>query len=250
MALPAELLEKLPRGVALPQAVGRGEVLATGLGQLDAALPGGGLLRGAVVELAISGGAGLGTQLGLAACREVQREALRHGGELPWCAFVDPSATLHAPGVREAGVELERLLVVRPNPEAVTRVAVRLAESRAFAVLIVDTLGVPGIALKFHAAAWARSVRRMALAIEGSAIVTLLLTEHRPVGATPLPVAQRIVLSRPTVDTVKLVVVKDRHGRIAAPRTVAWREPFEGKALHAARERSTVEAPQLERLVR
>src|SRR5690606_20149271 len=62
----------------------------------------------------------------------------------PWCAFVDPSGTLHAPGVVEVGVQLDHVLVVRPPLEALERTACRLARSIAFDLVIVDTVGVPG----------------------------------------------------------------------------------------------------------
>jgi recombination protein RecA len=218
-------------------------VLPIDLGQLGSILPGGGLPRGGVVELAVTGGAAMATRIALSACRAVQQEALVHGGELPWCAFLDPSASLFAPGVAKAGVELKRLLVVRPNLDALTRVAVRLAESRAFAVLVVDTIGVPGASLTTRGSAWVRTVRRLALAAEGTASIVLLLTEHMAQRGTPLPVAQRILLSRPAPDLLRVQLVKDRHGRVGAPRTVAFRANTEAQSIRPARERSAASVP-------
>ncbi len=225
MALPAHVLQRLPPGVFRPgegEAAARPPGLPLGVGEIDAVLPDRGLPRGAVVELAVSGGAALATQLALAACRSAQQASRQRGGESAWCAFVDPASTLHAPGVLRAGVALDRLLVVRPPLEALTRTALRLAESRALGVLVVDTVGVPGASLDVALAQWPRVIRRLALAVEGSSAVALLLTDTEARRPLPLPVAQRIELSRPALGQLTLQVVKDRGGRVAPPRTVAF----------------------------
>src|SRR5690349_18697749 len=131
MALPAHLLERLP----MPFRHGEPSttpMLPFGFPGLDEALPDGELPRGAVVEVAVLGGSALATSAALLACKSAQREAVARGGEAPFCAFVDPTATLHGPGVAAAGVDLERLLVVRPPAEALSRTAVRVVESQAF----------------------------------------------------------------------------------------------------------------------
>src|ERR1044071_1826876 len=127
MALPAHLLERLPMQFR------HGEpsdlaVLPLGVSELDAVLPDGGLPRGAVIEVVVHGGAALATSTALMACTSAQREAVARGGEAPFCAFIDPSATLHGPGVAATGVDLERLLVVRPPLEALSRTAIRVVE--------------------------------------------------------------------------------------------------------------------------
>jgi recombination protein RecA len=127
MALPAHLLERLPtaslrqHGVSIGQqadgssSAGSGSAFSLGVEALNRVLPDHGLPRGAVIELAIHGGSALGTSLGLAACKAAQQAAVERGGARNvWCAFLDPSGTLYAPGVAAAGVDLERLLVVRP----------------------------------------------------------------------------------------------------------------------------------------
>ncbi len=58
-----------------------------------------------------------------------------------WCAFVDPSRSLYAPGVERAGVRLSHLLVVRPRPEDLVRVTLRLVESQSLPLVIVDLVG-------------------------------------------------------------------------------------------------------------
>lgn len=238
MALPAYVLERIEQtrqaaGVAgvnsswrvNPANRAAESVLSTGIAELDNALPHRGVLRGTVTELAIQGTA-LGTTIALGACRAAQQNAVIHGGEPTWCAFVDPSGTLYAPGVQAAGVELERLLVVRPPASAISRVALRLAESQAFGVLVIDTLGLPGCSVDVALGSWSRIVRRLAVALEGTGNSVLLLTDataHRPL---PLPVATRIELSRPAAHKLVLRVTKDKHGRVAPLRTVAW--PVDG----------------------
>ncbi len=243
MALPASVLAQLhsaltKAGVHVPSAEGpKTEGLPLGIEGLDAALPDHGLLRGAVVELAVAEPGALATTIALAACRAVQGEARARGTSLPWCAFVDPSATLYAPGVAAAGVELDRLLVVRPPLEAISRVALRLSESPAFSLVIIDTLGMPGAALGLTLGSWPRIVRRLSMAVEGSQRSIILLTDAAQQRPLPLPVAQRLELSRPKSEQLLLRVAKDRRGRVAPPRPIAWA-------------RTSAEVTELERGVR
>jgi recombination protein RecA len=245
MALPASVLERLHSALnkagvhvasAGPAGEPNGDGLPLGIAGLDAVLPDQGLLRGGVVELAVAEPGALATTIALAACRAVQREATERGSSVPWCAFVDPSATLYAPGVAAAGVELERLLVVRPLPEAIGRVALRLTESPAFSLVVIDTLGIPGAPLDVALGTWPRVVRRLAMSVEGSQRTVLLLTDAAQPRPLPLPVAQRLELSRPAPYQLLLRVAKDRRGRVTSPRPIAWaRSPvsFAAAALRA-----------------
>jgi recombination protein RecA len=230
MALPAAVLARLPPaflrsgllsgGVSTPE-TGARMGLPLGIEALDGVLPDRGLFRGGVVELAVSGGA-LGTSIALAACHAAQDEARRRGGDTPYCAFVDPSGTLYAPGVAQAGIVLERLLVVRPPLEALSRVALKLVESQAFAVTIIDTVGIVGAALDVSLTSFTRSVRRFSLAVEGSAAVVLLITDAKAPRPLPLPVAMRLELGRPELDRLVVRVAKDRQGRVGPVRSVCW----------------------------
>jgi recombination protein RecA len=228
MALPAHLLERLPpafsqAGVRFARPDGEPvQGLSFGIPELDALLPDGGLLRGSVVELCASGEGALGTSLGLAVCARAQAEARERGGHTPWCAFVDPSGTLYGPGVAAAGVELSRLLVTRPEPAALSRVALRLAESEAFAVVVVDLTGVVGERVQVPLGTWPRVVRRLAMAIEGTGHSVLLLTRQVDRRPLPLPVAQRLEVSRPSADKLVVRLAKDQRGRISAPRPIVW----------------------------
>lgn len=243
MALPAHLAERFSPALARALRTGAAPGLskangfAFGDAALDAVLPDGGLPRGSVVELSVGEGVPA-TSLMLAACSTLQRSYEKQGRELPWCAFVDPGSTLYAPGVSAAGVRAERLLVVRPPLEAMARTVLRLAKSPAFTLLMVDTLGVPGARLPVRLDAWPRLVRRLALEIEGSERSIVLLTDRSAPRTLPLPVAQRIEITRPAWDRLLVQVPKDRHGQITPLRPVVWaaarsRELEEGAVQHA-----------------
>lgn len=228
MALPAYLLERLPHGFSQAgvrlagPADGPLPGLKFGIEALDELLPDGGLMRGSVIELCVGGEGALGTSLGLATCAQAQAEARARGESTPWCAFIDPSASLYAPGVSAAGIELSRLLVTRPPLSALSRVALRLAESEAFAVVVVDLTGVVGERVSVSLGAWPRVVRRLAMAVEGSGHSVLLLTRKADRRPLPLPVAQRLEVSRPSADKLLVHLAKDQRGRVSAPRSVAW----------------------------
>jgi recombination protein RecA len=232
MGLPAALASLSPAllraGVQLggspAREEGHGTGLPFGIPELDAVLPDQGLLRGGVVELSVTGSGSLGTSLALAAVRSVQGEAraLFAAEQVPWCAFVDPSCTLYAPGVLASGVDLSRLLVVRPEPQAVGRVALKLAESGVFSLVVVDTLGTLGRSLQASPGNFGRVVRRLSLAVDGTPRGVLLLTDETAPRALPLPVAQRLVVARPSLEKLVVRVAKDRRGRVTPPRTLRW----------------------------
>lgn len=225
MALPAHLLERLPMHFRHGEPSTSAPVLPFGLPELDQALPDGGLPRGAVVELVVAGGSALATSTALLACRSAQREAVARGGEAPFCAFVDPTGTLHGPGVAASGVELERLLVVRPPLEALARTAIRVVESQAFSVVVVDVAGVPGASIGPALGNWPRVVRRLALSAQASGSTVLLVTSRDAQRPLPLPVAMRIELARPDVDRLTVRIAKERRGRVSGPRDIAWARP-------------------------
>lgn len=204
--------------------------------EIDRVLPDGGLPRGAVVEVASHQGLGRSTTFALLACAAAQQDARLKSGNPrttgAWCAFVDPWSTLHGPAVVEQGVDLSRLLVVRPPLDAIARVAVRIAESRAFGLLAIDTVGPPGAALasshlydSVRLDRWPTVVRRLAIAIERTDTSVLLLTDQSAPRTLPLPVSMRLELSvqvsqeGPGQEGERwlLRVAKERHGRVGAP---------------------------------
>ncbi len=183
------------------------------------------LPRGAVVELAAPAGLGRATQLALGVCAAAQTDffgssadassgsrRLASDGDCRWCGWIDPGRSLYAPAVAEAGVALGRLLVAHPEPETVAKIAVRMATSRVFAVLVVDRVGVPGARVAEEKIRWDVAVRRLALGCEGTDTCVLLLSELEEARAAPLPVAMRIEVARPSAERVSLHVTKDRRG--------------------------------------
>lgn len=209
----------------------RPKALPLGLWQVDEALPDGGFPRGAVVEISSPYGLARATSLALAACASAQSEAKLRGGDesaAAWCAFLDPARTLFAPAVARAGVDLERLLVVQPSAEDLSRVAARVAASGVFAVVVVDLAGVPGQKSPQRLDRWVNSVRRLALAVEGTETSIVLLTDTHAQRSMTLPVALRIEVDRASTDRLVLRVAKDRRGRVAAASSIAL--PFETAA--------------------
>ncbi|MBV9950039.1 MAG: recombinase A [Myxococcales bacterium] len=213
--------------------------LALGWPELDAVLPDGGVPRG-VVELAAPRAVGGSTSVALAAVRAGQARSTS-----AWCAWLDPEATLHAPGVVAAGVDLSRMLVVRVPRAELARVAVKMVSSGAFEVVVIDVDAIPGAATgqvphlvkrerieKAHAShtrsprrGWAPEVvvRKLALAAEPNGTTVLLLTDASRARAVPWPVAMRIDLSRPNARDLHVRVAKDKRGRVGPVRAIPFR---------------------------
>src|SRR5450631_4675827 len=86
-------------------------VWSTGRSALDARLPGGGWPTASLVEVLLET-TGLGEiQLFLPALVECQH---RIDGEVPWLVWIAPPHEPYAPALAQQGIELSRLLVVRP----------------------------------------------------------------------------------------------------------------------------------------
>ncbi len=200
-------------------------VIPLGLATIDSFLPDGGLSRGAVVEIAALPSLGQATSLALRACASVQRQAELRGGEPAWCAWLDPSGTLYAPGVMAHGVALDRLLVIRPEAEALSRIAVRVVASRVFSVVVVDTLGVLGKVPGLILHRWSSVVRRLALAIEGSDTSVVLLTDRNQSRQASLPASMRLEVEQQSPHNLGLRVAKERRGRISSAQTLAYARP-------------------------
>lgn len=189
-------------------------------------MPDGGLPRG-IVELAAPFSLGGATSVALAAVRAGQGRAKE-----AWCAWIDPEASLYAPGVVRAGVDVSRLLVVCPERAAVGRTAVKVVASGAFEVVVVDVdamsrSGSPQRSdrhtLRKKPLAPEVLVRKLALAAEPNGATVLLLTDSTRPRAVPWPVALRLELRRPSLGDLSVRVAKDRRGRVGAAATVPFR---------------------------
>jgi recombination protein RecA len=205
-------------------------VLPLGISALDAVLPRGGLIQGSVIELQVQGAGSAATSFALCACRAAQQaggqlladdRAQTFDAQKPWCAFIDASSSLFAPGVARMGVELERLLVVRPDVDAIERVAIRIAEAKAVSLLVIDLRGALG-GLPVASQRWPRTVRRLALAVRSLGTCVLVITPSEPRSALPLPVAMRLEFSRARRESFEIRVAKERSGRVSPACKIPW----------------------------
>jgi RecA/RadA recombinase len=206
-------------------------VLSLDWPELERVLPDRGFPRG-VVEIAgpitkhgaMRGGA---TTIALAAVRAVHAADGRG-----WCAWITEANAppLYAPAVAQAGVDLDRLLVVRPSPADLARTVVKVAASGAFDLVVVDApAGLDGklsIASSSSSSSPERGkrapsrarvdgavvVRKLALAAEEKGTTFLVLTNIYTSRAVPWPVALRIEVER-RPEAIALRVTKDRRGR-------------------------------------
>ena len=194
---------------------------------LNDVLPDGGLPRG-IVELSSPRALGGATSLALAAVRAGQ-----HRTPEAWCAWIDPEGTLHAPGVAASGVDLARMLVVRPPRTRFRPVVVKVVQAGAFEVIVVDydaafastsTLQASSAPRSEGRSAWAPEVlvRKLALLAEPTGATVLLLTDSARPRAVPWPVALRLELSRPSWNELAVRVAKDRRGRVGPVKTVPF----------------------------
>lgn len=121
---------------------------ATGFALLDQALPGGGWPRTGLIEV-LTAQQGLGElQLWMPALA-----GLSSGASARWCALIDPPFEPFAPAFAAAGVQLEKLLIVRP-PQVLWTVEQALLS------------GACDIVLTWIARVAQRDLRRLALATE------------------------------------------------------------------------------------
>lgn len=233
MALPAHVLDRLPARLRQNGLLTTGDQLSAAralkLGLSGQDLPGqdlpgqgqdpwsamllsGEWPEGQVSELCLAGGFAGGTSLALNACRQVQETGALFSPDPSWCAFVDPSRSLYAPGVARAGVRLSHLLVVRPRPEDLVRVTLRLVESQSLPLVIVDLVGTPTHPLEVALGPWGRVVQRLSRALEGTVSRVLLLTHKDAPRPFPLRVGLRVELTRPAPDQLEYRITRTREG--------------------------------------
>ncbi len=190
--------------------------------QFEHELHQGQLRPGSVVELSVAGGAALGTTLALHACRHAQHISQQRYGQNVWCAFVDPHGSLYAPGVAALGIDMSRLLIVRPDESSLARVALRLVEAHVFPIVVIDTMGIPGAGVDVSLARWVQVVRRLARAVEGTQSTVVLLTDQTAKRPLPLPVTQRFELVRNSLQQVSLQIARSSmDGRLRSCRLSA-----------------------------
>lgn len=234
-------------------------VLGLGWPELEAALPDRGLPRG-VVELAARPRLhGKASSSAMRSCPESMRggatsiaiaatRALHASDARAWSAWITPAhadaPSLYAPALAQAGVDLERLLVVRPPPQALARTAVKVASSGAFALVVIDVphrhdlVGARAPTRRAASAALAHDVgalvvRKLALAAEESGATSLLLTSALAPRVVPWPVAMRLEVER-RPDALSIHVTKDRRGHGSSHQVVRLVDPTQASFTRAS----------------
>jgi protein ImuA len=180
----AQLREEIRRIERRPAR--RDGVVPCGRAEIDALLPGGGFRRGALTEL-VGGPASGKAAAVLALFASFGPEAL--------LAWVDGPGELYPPAAAALGVDLARLLVVRPATASPARqepalavlwAAEALLGSGAFAAVAVDALPMHGLRGAEAAA------RRLQAAVEKGGAIGLWLAPDRT--GLRLPAAARLEL--------------------------------------------------------
>lgn len=203
------------------QAAPRG--LATGLEPLDRALSEGGLPLGVSVIASPKAVGGAG-EIAVRTLVRLQRE------RPCLVAWVDPSRSLFAPGLELRGIDLARLLVLRPQGENRAMGALELVGSGAFAAVVVDLedpwgselaaeLSEPVVeepeartALRRALAQEERLLRRLGEASKKSGCAVIVLTDSTRRRQAPLPASLRLTCTMPSLHTLRVHVDHDRRG--------------------------------------
>jgi cell division inhibitor SulA/protein ImuA len=187
-------------------------VWSTGRSSLDARLPGGGWPTASLIEVLLDspglgrgaaglgpGAAGLGEiQLFLPALVECQR---KRDGDSPWIVWIAPPHEPFAPALAQQGIELRRLIVVRPASavEALWAAEQALSSGVCAAVLLW---------LKGTDDRW---LRRLKLAAEaGGALGVLFRPERHRFESSPASL--RLLLTRGDREP-RLEIIKVQGGR-------------------------------------
>ena len=179
-----------------------GEVIASGYGELDAVLPGGGWPRGALTEI-------LPAHAGIGELRLLLPALARLSQESGWQAWVAPRHVPYAPALGAAGIELARVLVVRPQAPGDTWWAAEQALRSGACSAVLAWLAAPD----------ERRLRRLQLAAETGRSWCVLFRPARDVGQRS-PAALRLALE-PAADGVTVHVVKRRGAPLNRPLRLA-----------------------------
>lgn len=185
-----------------PRAATARAVWPTGWAGLDERLPGGGWPTASLIEVLLES-SGLGEmRLFVPALVEAQHRA---EGEMPWLVCIAPPYEPYAPALVEQGIELERLLVVRPA----------LGVEALWAAEQALSSGVCAVVLLWLKGTDARWLRRLKLAAEaGGALGVLFRPERHRYEHSPA--ALRLLLARGETEP-RLELLKVQGGRPGTP---------------------------------
>lgn len=179
-------LEILAPAPQRPRAVPATAHVASGFGELDQILPGGGWPLGELTEI-------LHAQPGIGPLRLLMPALARLSRQGRWVALVAPPALPHGPSMAAFGVDLRRVLLVHPRRDGLRALELALREGRCGAVI-----------------GWARSAESADLARLGSAARTggalAVLFREADAAGHPSPAALRLLLeSSPAGAAARLV---------------------------------------------
>lgn len=188
--------------------------LPTGFAALDELLPGGGWPRGALTEVLLS-------RQGIGELRLLTPTLARLSQADGWIAWVAPPYVPYAAALAAAGIDLARLVVVKPSNDAD---AWWTAEQALRS-------GACGALLAWLRAADERRMRRMQLAAETGHTWGVLF-RHARAAQDRSPAALRLLLE-PVTDGLAVSILKRRGGPVNKPVVVAM--PQAGLAHRAQR---------------
>jgi hypothetical protein len=184
------------------------ETLPTGFAALDAGLPGGGWPRHGLVEI-------LTPQPGVGELYLLLPVLARLSRLVParWCAWVSPPHEPYAPALEAHGVALDRMLVVRPQPAAMTLWALEQSLRS----------GACGMALAWLPRVSARAIRRLQLAAEQGRTLGVLFRGQQ-CARLASPAMLRVACEPtkgPALHGARVTLLKSRGGS-RAPIDLTW----------------------------
>ena len=213
-AVVAQLRDNIRRLQAAPRSYLA--VLRTGVESFDGLFPEGGLPLGQGVELWGEAASGR-TSLAL-------RAVAAAGREQRLCAWIDGPRELYPPAAAALGVDLQRLLIVRPKaPGQLVWTAVQILRSGAFACVVLDLThtGVrPGLA---------EGRKLQDAAGKGGAVLLLLTPPDAPPEASGAGLV-RLRTRAVGVEGLSVEVLRSRRSAPGAQALVAWDALYPGCA--------------------
>jgi recombination protein RecA len=189
--------------------------LRTGVEEVDALLPSGGFPLGQAVELCGEAASGR-TSLALRAVAAAHKEHRL-------CAWVDGPKELYPPAAAAMGVDLSRLLIIRPKePSQLAWTAVQLARSGAFACVVLDlNQGLGGSASGGKSSGVRLSLaegKKLAdAAFRGGSLLLLLSSPSAPADGVT-----RMRTESLGPDGVAVEVVRSRQGGLGTRAVLPW----------------------------
>lgn len=207
------VVEQLRERIRQLQAAPRSYIatLRSGVAEVDALLPSGGFPLGQALELCGEAASGR-TSLALRAVASAHREQRL-------CAWVDGPKELYPPAAAAMGVDLSRLLIVRPKePSQLAWTAVQLARSGAFACVVLDlNQGLAGGKSSGVRLSLAEGKKLADAAFRGGSLLLMLSSPTAPADGVT-----RMRTESLGPDGFAVEVVRSRQGGLGTRAVVPW----------------------------